>query len=110
MFQFNKYKTSNYVSKYSLKNNLFPISISLLEENETEILDYLYTKDNAITAASNIARNRLMEKIGNNIEILYEKNLKITEENSKIKIVMFYKIYEDITEYQNIVNETLPNE
>lgn len=110
LFQFNKYKTSNYVSKYSLKNNLFPISISLLEENETEILDYLYTKDNAITAASNIARNRLMEKIGNNIEILYEKNLKITEENSKIKIVMFYKIYEDITEYQNIINETLPNE
>lgn len=110
LFQFNKYKTSNYVSKYSLKNNLFPISISLLEENEIEILDYLYTKDNAITAASNIARNRLMEKIGNNIEILYEKNLKITEENSKIKIVMFYKIYEDITEYQNIINETLPNE
>lgn len=110
LFQFNKYKTSNYISKYSLKNNLFPISISLLEENETEILDYLYTKDNAITAASNIARNRLMEKIGNNIEILYEKNLKITEENSKIKIVMFYKIYEDITEYQNIINETLPNE
>lgn len=110
LFQFSKYKTSNYTNKYYLKDNLFPISISLLEENETQIIDYLYTKDNAIVSASDIAKNRLKEKLGNNIEILYEKNLKITEENSKIKIVMFYKVYEDITEYQDIVNETLPKE
>lgn len=102
LFRFNTYKNSNFITKYKFKNNLLPISLSLLEENEIKVEDYIYTKDSATIVASNIAKNRLKEKLGNNIEILYEKNLKITEENSKIKIVMFYKVYEDITEYQNI--------
>lgn len=102
LFRFNTYKNSNFITKYKFKNNLLPISLSILEENEIKVEDYIYTKDSATIAVSNIAKNRLKEKLGNNIEILYEKNLKITEENSKIKIVMFYKVYEDITEYQNI--------
>lgn len=101
-FRFDKYKNSNLITKYKIKNSFLPITLSLIEENEIEIEDYIYTKDNAILSASNIAKKRLKEKLGDNISILYEKNLKIIEENSKIKIVMFYKVYEDITEYQNI--------
>lgn len=105
LFNFNKYKNSTYENRYLLKNQYLPISVAILEENEVNIVDYIYTKDNAVIEASNIAKKRLNDKLGQNIEILYEKNLKITEENSKIKVVMFYKVYEDITEYKNITAE-----
>lgn len=102
LFDFKKYKNTQDNIIFSLKNSILPISISIKEEEEVEITDKIYTKDNAITEASNIAKNRLKSKLGENIEILYEKNLKITEEDSKIIVVMFYKVYEDITDYQEI--------
>ena len=105
LFDFKKYKNSQDNNILSLKNNILPISISIIEEEEVYVIDKIYTKDNAITEASTIAKNRLKDKLGENIEILYEKNLKITEEDSKIIVVMFYKIYEDITSYQEISEE-----
>lgn len=103
LFQFKKYKNSIIETNHQLKNNVLPISISINTEEETNVIDKIYTRDNAIKDASNIAKNKLISSLGQNIEILYEKNLKITEEDSKIKIVMFYKIYENITDYQNII-------
>ena len=73
-----------------------------IENEEVNVIDKIYTKDNAVTEASSIAKKRLKDNLGENIEILYEKNLKITEEDSKIIVVMFYKVYEDITAYQEI--------
>jgi len=102
LFDFDKYKNSKDNSIFLISNNLLPISLSIVEEKEVNVIDKIYTKDNAITEASSIAKNRLKDKLGENIEILYEKNLKITEEDSKIIVVMFYKIYEDITDYQEI--------
>ena len=43
-------------------------------------------------------------------KILYEKSLKITEEDSKIVIVIFFKVKEDITDYQAIPEEGVVEE
>lgn len=102
LFDFDKYKDKKEKVIFSLKNNIIPISLSLVEEHELEVIDKIYTKDNAITEATSIAKKQLKDKLGENIEIIYEKNLKLTEEDSKIIVVMFYKIYEDITDYQEI--------
>jgi len=102
LFDFDKYKNSTENEIFKLKNNLLPISISIIENEEVNVTDKIYTKDNAITEASEVAKKRLKDKLGENIEILYEKNLKIMEEDSKIIVVMFYKVYEDITAYQEI--------
>lgn len=106
LFNFNKYKDVKENNIFTLKNNILPISISLNEEREIKIIDKIYTKENVVPEATNIAKKRLKEKLGENIEIIYEKNLKLTEEDSKIIVVMFYKIYEDITEYQKIIENT----
>lgn len=103
LFDFKKYKNSHDNIVFELKNNLLPMSISIIEEQEIEVIDKIFTKDNIITEASSIAKTRLKDKLGENIEILYEKNLKIMEEDSKIVVVIFYKIYEDITDYQQIL-------
>ena len=68
---------------------------------EVNIIDKVYTKENAVIAAKELAQQRLKNKLGEDIEILYEKNLKISE-NSKIIVVMFYKVYENITDYEEI--------
>ena len=102
LFDFNKYKNSTENEIFKLKNSILPLSISLIENEEVNVIDKIYTKDNAVTEASSIAKKRLKDNLGENIEILYEKNLKITEEDSKIIVVMFYKVYEDITAYQEI--------
>ncbi len=102
LLDFHPYKKNKETILFSLKNNILPISISIIEKQELEIIDQLYTKDNAIIEASNIAKKRLIDKLGEDIEILYEKNLKIMEEDSKIEIVMFYKVFENITDYQEI--------
>ncbi len=109
-FSYPKYENSSLQYLYQLKNPILPLSISLALEEEMKITDQVYTKDHAIVEASDIARRRLKEKLGDNIKILYEKNLKITEEDSKIEVVIFYKVSENITEYQDIIVEEVPKE
>jgi len=65
-------------------------------------IEKVYTRDLALIEASRIAREKLEQKLGDDIEILYEKSLKITEENSKIDIEIFFTLKEDITAYQEI--------
>lgn len=113
LFNFKNYKNTQNNNIFSIKNSILPFSISIIEEEEVEVIDKVYTKDNAIIEADTIARKHLKDKLESNIEILYEKKLKITEEDSKIIVVMFYKVYEDITDYQEIPevienNETEP--
>lgn len=107
LFDFQKYQNSKLENIFKLKNPLLPISISIQNQEEVEITDKVYTKDNAYQEANTIGKTRLKESLGENIEIIYEKNLKIIEEDSKIKVVIFYKVLEEITDYQTI---TVPNE
>ena len=87
---------------FEIKNQLIPISISLCEEEKINKIKKVYTRDLALIEASRIAREKLEQKLGDDIEILYEKSLKITEENSKIDIEIFFTLKEDITAYQEI--------
>lgn len=107
LFTFVKYKNKIIKNKYKLKNNLLPISISINEEYEINKIDNVYTKDNALIEASKIARDRLQKKLNQDDTILYEKSLKITEEDSKIVVVIFFKVKENITDYKEITDEGL---
>lgn len=97
----------NYIIKdiYKIKNFLLPISISLEELEETNIKDYVYTIENASIYASEIGKKRLRDQLGEDTQILFEKQLKTSENNSKIEVVMFYKVIEDITDYSEIVEQ-----
>ena len=101
-----KYKNSLNKEIFKIESSLLPINISLNSKEEILLDDRVITYDNAIIEASNIAKNKLRDKLGENIEIIYEKDLKYQEENSKIIVVMFYKVIEDITSYGEIVSES----
>jgi len=102
LFDFKKYNNSKLEDIFVLNNSVLPISISLSKEYEMKITDKIYTRENVVSEANLIAKNKLKSNLGENIEIIYEKNLKILEEDSKIIVEMFYKIYEDITSYQRL--------
>lgn len=102
LFGNKNFKNKKVSSIFKIKNLLLPISISIDEEEKINKTERLYTRDLAIIEASRIAREKLKQKLGSDIEILYEKSLKITEENSKIDIEIFFTIKEDITSYQDI--------
>lgn len=104
LFDFKNFKNSNSKDLFSIKNNILPFSISISEKQEKQVIDKIYSKENAIIEASTIAQTRLKDKLGVNIDILYEKNLKLTEEDSKIVVTMFYKVYENIVDYQKLEN------
>ena len=89
-------------SLFKIKNFILPISISLEKSNEISIKDEIYTLDNAINIASDLSIKRLKNVLGENIKIIYENNLKLDEINSKIIVEMFYKVIEDITDYEEI--------
>ena len=100
-----KYESSDISELYKIKSSLLPISISLNTKEETNIIDEIYSYDNVVNKATLIAKNKLYDKLGKDIQIIYEKDLKYIEENSKIIVVMFYKVIEDITEYGEIVSD-----
>ena len=99
----NKYKNSNINNIFSITNSILPLSLSLVNEEELIIDDEILTQDKVINKAHDIASKRLKEKLGENILIKDEKNLKLEEKNSKIIVIIFYKVIEDITDYQNII-------
>jgi len=105
LFQFHSYNQKKVTPLFEIKNSILPLSISWNEEEEVIQSDRVYTKDLALLEASSMAREKLKNMLGDDIEILYEKSLKITEENSKINIVVFFTVKEDITAYQKTPEE-----
>ena len=78
-FLFGKGKISNatYEDNYLLKNNILPISLSKTTIHEIVSNDYFYTYDQAENKGITLAREKLLEKIGKNSEIILQKKLKL---------------------------------
>lgn len=110
LFRFHSYLQKKVTPLFEIKNSILPLSISWNEEEEIVRSEKVYTKDLALLEASSIAREKLQDMLGSDIEILYEKSLKITEENSKIDIVVFFTVKEDITAYQKTPEEKIAEE
>ena len=49
-----------------------------------------------------LARNKMLLQLKDDEKILYEKKLKTKQNNSTIEVKVFFKVYENITSYQEI--------
>ena len=65
----------------------------------------MYTVEKAIDKGMNLARTRLLETLDKDSKILSQKKLKLYTKDSKIFIEVFFKVYENITDYCDIVLE-----
>jgi len=105
LFDFDKYKSFDKNVQYIFENNFIPISLSLEYQYETNVINDVYTYDEAKDKAILLAKEKLLDKYDNIINI--SKVTIVSEEDltSKIKLSLFIACEEDITEYREVVSE-----
>lgn len=102
LFDFFPYKQKKIEEHVIFKNNILPIKLSFNNEEELRVIDEVYTFDEAIDKAVELAREKLSTKLDKNEKILYEKKLKTKQNNSTIMVTVFFKVYENITAYAKV--------
>ena len=104
-FDKNKYKEEEIVETKLLYHKFLPFKISIENSSEVILIDDLYTTDEAVLKAIEVAREKLLKTLPSNSKILQEKKLKIVVNNSTIDVDVFFKVYENITDIEEIVIE-----
>lgn len=107
---FSNFKTYKRKSTPILKSRLLPFCFNITKYLETEVREENYNLDNVSDKAILLATSRLKNKLGNKDSIIYKKVLKKYEKNSKIIVEVFFKVKEDITDYNNIDNINIEEE
>lgn len=107
IFDFNKYKTFDKNIKYIFNNNIIPISLTYEYEYETKVINDIYTYDTAREKAINVAKEKLLNKYSNIVDITDIKIINEEDMTSKIVIDLFITCDEDITLYKKVENDTI---
>lgn len=105
----------NYSSKSSYKiykrkdiniynDKLLPIRFYYTEYLETKVIDKEFTIDNVDKYALDKASKKLSNKLGKDDRIILKKILKKEENDSRIIVGVFFKVNEDITKVENIID------
>ena len=103
VFNFKKYKTFDKNIKSIFDNNVTPISLNYEYQYETEVIDDIYTKEEAKNRAVETTKEKLLLKYSNIKEV---KDVTIVNEISndeQLNLTLFVKAYEDITEYREVI-------
>lgn len=110
LFDGDKYKSKETDDIFSVGNRLLPITISYVEEEEVNVVDEIYTYDEAINKAVELAEEKLKAKLGADDKIISQKKLKTEQKGSTILVRVFFKVNEDITDFKEITEEDLKKE
>lgn len=103
-FSLKKNYTSYYLEnkKDLLKEKIFPFNLSVVKQRKTKTLKQKLTTDKAIELASKLAYDKLNKKLNDDETIISKKTLNFSSNNSKIEVDVFFKVYENITDYSKI--------
>ena len=102
---FSKFKEKKIDEKILLQSYLLPIKLSYEYQKEVEVIEQIYTPEEALEKALELSRNKINAKLSEGEYIISEKYLSYSEKDSKIEVEVFYSICEEIGEYQNIIVE-----
>ena len=105
LFKNKRYDNEEYQDSVIINNKLLPFSINKTKILETYEDTFFYTYSDALDIGLSLAKKKLLDNIKGDSKILFQKKLKLYEENSTINIEVFFKVYEDITDYQKITFE-----
>lgn len=105
LFNFSNYQNEERSDKVIFQSKILPFSITYSTFKEINLFDDVYTLEKAMDKGMNLARTRLLETLDSDSKILSQKKLKLYTKDSKIFIEVFFKVYENITDYCDIVLE-----
>lgn len=103
-FDFHKYKSFDRNIKYIFNNNIIPLSLTYEDEYETKVINDIYTYDTAREKAIETAKEKLLDKYSNIIDITNIKIINEEDLSSKILVDLFITCTEDITSYKEVIN------
>lgn len=105
LFDFNKYKSFDKDTKIIFKNSFMPISLVYEYQYETNVINNIYTYDEAIDKAIELAKKKLLNKYKNIISISNIVIIKEEDLGEKVYLSLFVTSIEDITEYIEVTEE-----
>lgn len=85
-----------------IKSDIIPIKISFAKFQKKKLYKTPMSDKKSKDLAVSLATKRISKKLKSDEHIISKKVLKKNEFNSKIEIEVFFKVEENITEYQNI--------
>jgi len=105
LFDFNRYNSYNEKILFSLDNYIIPISLIYAEEEKTNKIEKVLSHKEAIKEAKLVSTKKLKEFLNDEAKILDQKILKVNEYENYVNIIAFYKVYEEIGVYKDILKE-----
>ena len=100
---FPSFKNKKVTETVLLKNNLLPIKLVLEHQEEQIIVDQVLTEDEAINKAISLGREKMAKELSNQEYIIDNKVLKVNVKENKVVVDIFFVVYEDITDYAEII-------
>ena len=107
LFNFKPFKNHKDNDKVLLKSFLIPLKLVKSSQKEVIEKDKIYTISEAVIAAHKLGIKKQQEKLKEKEYIIAAKDLKVSTKNSKIRLDMFFTVYEDITDTIVIDEEKL---
>lgn len=99
-----KYKTYKRKDIDIYNNKILPVRLFYTEYLETKVIDKSFNIDNVDDYALMKATKKILHRLGKEDRIVLKKILKKEENNSRIIVGVFFKVNEDITKVENIID------
>lgn len=103
LFNINNYDKEEIKEHILIENKLIPFSINYDTFYEIRKNTDLLTDEKIWDIGFNIARSNLLNSLDKGSKILTQKKLKKEMKDSKIELDIFIKVYENITDYEEII-------
>lgn len=103
LFNINNYDKEEIKEHVLIENKLIPFSINYDTFYEIRKNTDLLTDEKIWNIGFNIARSNLLNSLDKGSKILTQKKLKKEVKDSKIELDIFMKVYENITDYEEII-------
>jgi len=100
---FQKFENKKSSEEVLLQSNLLPIKLVLEHQEELIVIDQVLTEEEAIDKAILIGKEKMEKQLGANEHIIDNKILKANIKEDKVIIDIFFIVYENIVDYQEIV-------
>lgn len=99
IFDFSPFKDKKIISQEFIKNRLIPVGLYIEDQSELNIIRNNYTFKEALVKAEEIALSNMKAKLNKKGEYVISKHrLSMVEEENKVKLEVFFKVCEDITD------------
>jgi len=99
----NNYTDSYLEKKYTLiKSKIVPLELSVQKQRKIKVTRELLNDKEAIKKAILKATSKMESALDKDEYIIDKKTLYFDKENSKIIVEVFFRVYENITDYKNI--------